>query len=125
LENRLWFAYIAPAFYNPIVGVIKGTLSKPLFRVDGETFAEEMQSNDRLQGTQPLEFVQEYDAGNDSRGIEALTDQQRGKCTVRDVYHILLPADSIVCSSVLFPVIIWSALLTRCPSSIYCPRSYQ
>lgn len=113
-------------FIIPIIDrVIKGTLSKPLSPADGETFAEEMQSNDRLQGTQPLEFVREYDAGNDSRGIEALlTDQQRGKCTVRDVYHILLPlpADPIVCSSVLFPVIIWSALLTRRPS-VYCPRS--
>lgn len=81
-----------------------------------------MQSNDRLQGTQPLEFVREYDVGNDSRGTNALTDQQRGECTVHDVYHILLPlpADPIVCASVLFPVIIWSALLT-CHPSVYSP----
>lgn len=61
---------------------------------------------------QPLEFVREYDAENDSHGIWPLTDQQRGKCAARDVYHILLPlqAGPIVRASVLFPVIIWSAL---------------
>lgn len=104
------------------VSLVKGALSKPLFRADGETFAEEMQSNDQLQGTEPLEFVREYDAGNDSRGIYALTDQQRGECTVHDVYHILLPlpVDPIVRPSVLFPVIIWSALLT-CHPSVHSP----
>lgn len=61
----------ASIFYNPIVGrVLKAILSKlPRFSRRQRNFAEEMQSNDQLQGTRPLEFVREYDAGNDSRGI--------------------------------------------------------
>lgn len=103
--------------------IIKGVFSNRLFHTDGETFTEEIAIERPTAGDTTIRIR----SGIRCRerfawyiGADRPTKRQV-HCSWRLSYFIAF-ARPPLCSSVLFPVIIWSALLT-CHPSVYCPRS--